>query len=95
MSDIYIEHTHDLDFETARTKAKQWLNEASQEYGFNVDYQEGDDMDTARVQKSGVNAQATLTADQIVFKADLAFLAKPLKGVITNGINVGLQKHFG
>lgn len=45
--------------------------------------------------KAGVDAKATLTADKVVFEADLAFLAKPLKSVITQGIDEGLQKYFG
>lgn len=94
MSDIHIERNHSFDFATARTKAKEWLNHANQEFGLNVDYQEGDNQDVATIKKSGVEARATLTADKIVFEATLGFLAKPLKGAIASGIESGLGKYF-
>lgn len=95
MPDIHIQHAHSFDFATARSKAKQWLNEAQQEYGLAFNYVEGEEADVATIKKAGVDAKATLTADKVVFEADLAFLAKPLKSVITQGIDEGLQKYFG
>lgn len=95
MSDIHIERNHSFDFETARSKAKEWLNHANQEFGLSVDYQEGNGQDVATIKKSGVEAKATLTADKVVFEATLGFLAKPLKGAITSGIEDGLGKYFG
>lgn len=94
MSDIRIERNHSFDFATARTQAKKWLAEANEQLGLNIDYQEGVNQDTATIKKSGVEAQATLSADKIVFEADLAFLAKPLKPMITSGIQEGLDKFF-
>lgn len=88
MSDIRIERNHSFDFETARTKAKEWLNHANQEFGLSVDYQEGNEQDIATIKKSGVEAKATLTADKLVFEATLGFLAKPLKGAITSGLSL-------
>lgn len=94
MSDIHIERNHNFDFQTARTKAKDWLAHANQEFGLSVDYQEGDGCDIATIKKSGVEAKATLTADKIVFEATLGFLGKPFKSVITSGIENGLSKYF-
>ncbi len=94
MSDIHIERSHNFDFETARTKAKAWLEKAQSQFGLEVDYQEGANADTARVKKSGVEATATLTADKLVFDAKLGFLAKAFKGQIESGIKDGLDKHF-
>ncbi len=95
MADIHLERAHNFEFATARAQAKKWLEEANQELGLDISYQEGGVEDTATIKKAGVDAKATLTADKVVFEADLAFLAKPLKGVITQGIDEGLQKYFG
>lgn len=94
MSDIRIEKKHNFDFATARDRAKQWLAEAEQEFGLKATYIEGDTVDTASISKAGVDAKAVLDAQKIVFEASLGFFAKPLKGLISDGINDGLQKYF-
>ncbi len=94
MSDIRIEQTHNFDFATARDRAKQWLDEAEQQFGLKATYTEGESMDTASISKAGVDAKAVLDAQKITFEASLGFFAKPLKGVIHDGINEGLQKYF-
>lgn len=94
MSDIRIEKTHHFDFATARARAKQWLAEAEQQFGLTASYHEGETVDAASISKAGVDAKATLDAQKIVFEASLGFFAKPLKGVIYDGIHDGLQKYF-
>ena len=94
MADIHIEKAHSFDFETARSKAKSWLQAAEAKLGVTADYQEGENQDTVSIKKSGVDARAVLSADKIVFEADLAFLAKPLKGMIQDGIQQGLDTYF-
>lgn len=94
MSDIHIERAHHFDFETARSQAQKWLNEAKDQLGLDIDYVQGDSQDTASIKKAGVDARAVLTADKVVFDAELAFLAKPLKSMIASGIQEGLDKFF-
>lgn len=94
MSDIYIEQTHNFDFVTARTQAKQWLDDARKEFGFDATYQEGANQDVVAIKKSGVDGRAVLTADKVVFEANLGFIAKPFKGMISDGIQDGLTKYF-
>lgn len=94
MSDIHIEHKHNFDLATARSQAKKWLNEAQQQLGLDIDYQEGDSQDTATLNKSGVSATAVLTEQSIVFDASLGFLAKPFKSQIINSIQADLHKYF-
>lgn len=94
MSDIRIEKAHNFDFATARTQAKQWLAEANERFGLDVQYQEGETADTATISKAGVNAKATLDANKVVFEAEVAFLAKALKAPIASGIQEGLDKYF-
>lgn len=95
MSDIHIERNHGFEFETARTQAKKWLEQAKAELGLDVDYQEGSESDTVKISKSGVEAVATLDKDKVVFDAKLGFLAKPFKSMITDGIEDGLKRFFG
>ena len=38
MADIEIERQHNMDLATARHQAKQWLKQACDEYGLDVDY---------------------------------------------------------
>ncbi|OOR92818.1 polyhydroxyalkanoic acid system protein [Moraxella caviae] len=95
MPDIYIEKSHQFDLNTARTQAKQWLAAAQSEFGVEADYQQGANSDTATIKKAGVTGRATLDADKIVFEADLAFFAKPLKSMIQSGIQDGLDRYFG
>lgn len=94
MSDIRIEKAHSFDFETARIQAKKWLNDAKTEFGFDATYQEGDNQDVVTIKKSGVDGQATLMVDKVVFEAKLGFIAKPFKGIISDGIQDGLTKYF-
>lgn len=94
MSDLRIEKNHNFDFATARVKAKEWLEEAKREFDFEATYQEGVDTDTVSITKSGVNGRAILDSEKVVFEADLNFLAKPFKGVISSGIQEGLDKFF-
>lgn len=94
MPDIRIEKNHSFDFATARTQAKKWLEEAKSAFGVDATYQEGEQIDTVAIKKSGIDGRAFLSADKIIFEADLAFLAKPLKSVISSGIQEGLNKYF-
>lgn len=94
MSDIHIEHQHPFDFITARTQAKKWLEEVNRQFDLNIDYQEGDQQDTATLKKSGVSATAVLTADKLVFDASLGLLAKPFKSQIVSGVQDNLKKYF-
>lgn len=94
MPDIQIEREHSFDFATARGYAKEWLQKANEEFGLSVDYQEGEGQDVATIKKAGVDARAILTADKVRFEAELAFLAKPLKGTIVSGIEKGLDDFF-
>lgn len=94
MSDLRIEKRHNFDLDTARTKAKAWLEEAKQEFDFEATYQEGEDSDTVSIKKSGVDGRAFLDSDKVIFEADLNLLAKPFKSVISSGIQEGLDKFF-
>ncbi|STY93290.1 polyhydroxyalkanoic acid system family protein [Moraxella bovis] len=64
------------------------------EFDFEATYQEGADSDTVNITKAGVDGRAFLDSDKVIFEADLNFLAKPFKGVISSGIQEGLDKYF-
>ncbi len=94
MADIELEKEHSFDFETAREKAKSWLEKLNEKYGLNVEYTEGEGQDMAQIKQSGVNARAYLDAEKLRFEADLSFIAKPLKGKITGMVQDGLDKYL-
>ncbi len=94
MADIELEKEHSFDFETAREKAKTWLNKLNEKYGLSVEYTEGESEDVAQIKQSGVDARAYLTAEKLRFEADLSFIAKPLKGKITEMVQGGMDKYL-
>lgn len=94
MPDLRIEKHHHFDLATARIQAKKWLEEAKQEFDFEATYQEGVNSDTVSIKKAGVDGRAVLNEEKVVFEADLNFLAKPFKGMISSGIQEGLDRFF-
>ena len=94
MADIEIERQHNMDLATARHQAKQWLKQAWDEYGLDVDYVEGDSQDTASISRSGIAGHAVLDEQKIRFKAELGFAAKLLKGKIKQELENGLDEFF-
>lgn len=94
MADIHIEKQHGYDLPVAREKAKAWLDEAKREFGLDVNYNEGSNQDTASIKRSGIDGRASLDADKLTFEAKLAFIAKPLKGMIQQELKKGLDKYF-
>lgn len=94
MADIIIKRKHNLDFASARTQAKAWLASAKADFGVNANYIEGDSEDSAHIKMMGVDGRAILRGDEIIFEANLGFLAKPMKSSIERGISEGLDKFF-
>lgn len=94
MADIELEKEHNFDFDTAREKAKSWLDTLNSKYGLNVEYIEGEGQDVAKIKKSGVDAKAYLDKNKVRFEADLSFLAKPMKSKITEMVQGGLDKYL-
>lgn len=95
MSDIYIERSHNFDMETARQKAKAFLQEIQMQFGLDIEYNQGEEQDSVAINKMGVDAKAFMTKEKVVFEANLSFLAKPFKNNIEDGIRQGLAKFFG
>lgn len=94
MSDIYIERPHNFDMETARQKAKAFLQEIQMQFGLDIEYNQGEEQDSVAINKMGVDAKGYMTAQKIVLEAELSFLAKPFKQNIKDGIERGLDKFF-
>lgn len=95
MSDINIKKAHNQDFLTARQNAKKWLDDLNARFNLDAQYQEGDGVDTIRVDAKGVNATATIDASDVSFSAKLGLFAKPLKGHIEAGVKDGFGQYFG
>lgn len=94
MADIEIERQHNMDFTTARNKAKQWLEHACDQYGLNVQYVEADSQDTVSISRSGVDGKAILNEHKIRFEAELGFAARLLKNSIKKELENGLDEYF-
>lgn len=94
MADIRIEKKHNFDLETARQKAQTWLAQVKKQFDLDAEYEQGTHQDVVRINRSGVDGRAILDADKLVFEADLAWLAKPLKGRIQSAIQDGMDKYF-
>ena len=94
MADIEIERQHNMDLATARHQAKQWLKQACDEYGLDVDYVAGDSHDTASISRSGIAGHAVLDVQKIRFKAELGFDAQFLKGKIKQQLENGSDELF-
>lgn len=94
MVDIRIEKRHGMTLDEARQRARAWLSETQKTLNLDATYQEGQDTDQASIKALGVDGRAFLDADKLIFEADLAFLARPLKGKISQGIQEGLDRYF-
>ncbi|MBS9779994.1 MAG: polyhydroxyalkanoic acid system family protein [Moraxellaceae bacterium] len=94
MADIELEKEHNFDFETAREKAQTWLEKAKEEMGLNIEYTQGETEDVASIKQSGVDARVFLDAEKLRFEADLNFIAKPLKGMISTKVQEGMDKYL-
>lgn len=94
MADIRIEKKHNLDFETARARATEWLNEAQAEHGLTVNVDQGAERDIASIKRKGIDGTATLDADRLLFEANLSWFAKPLKGQIEQILKSGIETYF-
>ena len=91
MSDILIQHSHQLDHTKAISEAEQLLEELSREYGVGIEQRaEGQ----YAFSGSGVNGTVQITPAEIVVEARLGFLAMAIKPVLEEKITAKLKQHF-
>ena len=74
MPDILIERTHTLGMKGARAAARQWIEQAGQQFEIECDYTEGKARDVAQFTRPGIDGTLEVTADSLTLTAELGFL---------------------
>jgi putative polyhydroxyalkanoate system protein len=74
MPDIHLQRAHHLGLTEARRLAQQWTDDAEQRFGLTCEVARGEDSDTVRFSRSGVNGELTVTAESFEVNAKLGFL---------------------
>ena len=95
MPDIHIERNHTLGIEAARDAARQWIDQAREEYGMDCTYVEGETCDTAEFSRAGMDGTLEVTADRFLLEANLGFLFSSFSDQIERKISQNLDKLLG
>ncbi|MDM0077399.1 polyhydroxyalkanoic acid system family protein [Variovorax sp. J2P1-59] len=74
MSEIHIERNHGLGLAAAREVARQWMQQAEQDYGMECTYAEGEVCDVAQFNRAGIDGSVEVSADTFTLNATLGFL---------------------
>ena len=74
MPDIHIERRHRLGIAGAREVARQWVQQAEQDFGLACTYTEGKTCDLAQFTRAGIDGTLEVTADTFTLEATLGFL---------------------
>lgn len=72
--DILIERNHTLGLVAARQVARQWMQQAEQDYGMECSYVEGQASDQAAFTRAGIDGSVDVGADSFTLRATLGFL---------------------
>ena len=95
MPDIHIERNHTLGIEAARQAARQWIDQARDEYGLDCSYVEGATCDTAEFSRAGMDGTLEVTGDSFLLEANLGFLFSSFSDQIERKISQNLDKLLG
>lgn len=79
MPDIHIVRDHALGLKAARKVAFQWAEQVEAEFDMECEYEEGDDGDTVRFSRSGVNGTLEVSGAHFELDAKLGFLLGAFK----------------
>lgn len=94
MSDIRIEKTLNMSREEAREAGKAWLASAEKKFGLTGQFTAGDSQDTITFKRSGLDGKGTLDGNKLLVTAKIGMLMRPMKGMIQEQIESGLDKYF-
>ena len=92
MSDIKIQHAHDLGLERARALAAKWIQGAQAKMGLSCRTESGDDHDTVHFERSGVKGQMRVTATSLDLDVKLGLMMSAMKPMIEAEIRKNLDK---
>ena len=77
MADIHIRRRHHLGLARARQIARQWADQAHQDFGMGCTVESGEAVDTLVFQRTGVSGTLLVAADHFDLTARLGFLLGP------------------
>ncbi len=91
MADIALERTHGLGLPRARQLARQWAEQAEQEFGMACTVEEGEDEDRVHFKRSGVSGTLCVGAQTFELQARLGMLLGAFKNSIESQIEQNLD----
>ena len=87
MSHIHIERQHQLGLSAARQHAQAWATKASDKFGVQCRYEDGDTQDVLHFSGSGMQGRLLVQAQRLELTAELGFLAAMFKDSIEAKLN--------
>jgi putative polyhydroxyalkanoate system protein len=93
--DIHIERSHTLGIAAAREVARQWVQQAEQDYGVDCTYAEGKACDVALFTRPGIDGNLEVSADAFRLEATLGFLYASFKEQIEQRLVKNLDALLG
>ncbi len=88
MPDIHIHRTHRLGLPRAREVARQWAEQAQQQFGMQCTLSEGKTVDTVEFTRPGASGRLTVAAGHFDVEAQLGFLL----GAFSTTIEAEIEK---
>ncbi len=95
MPDIHIERTHTLGMKGARAAARQWVEQARQQFAIECDYAEGKATDVAQFSRPGIEGTLEVTANSLTLTAELGFLFSAFSDQISAKIARNIDSVLG
>jgi putative polyhydroxyalkanoate system protein len=95
MSDIKIQHTHDLGLDKARELSAKWISEASSKMGLTCRTEAGAEQDTIHFERSGVKGQMRVSGQQFDLEVKLGMMMSAFKPAIEAEIRKNLGRLLG
>ena len=92
MPDLKIHREHALGLEPARRIARDWVATATDKFGMDCAYREGEAIDQVSFARSGVSGQLRVTATAFELDAKLGFLLGVYKDRIEQEIGRNLDE---
>jgi putative polyhydroxyalkanoate system protein len=91
VADIHIERAHAVGLERARNIARQWAEQAQQDFSVQSSYEEGEAVDTVSFSRAGISGTLQVDKDSFNLDAELGFLFASFKERIETQIAKNLD----
>lgn len=87
MTNIHIQHAHQLGLKKARKVALDWAESAEKKLSMECTYEEGDTFDCVHFKRQGATGTMVVRADEFELDVKLGLLLAAFKGRIEEEIN--------